>query len=322
MPKEVLDNADKQNRKGPPEVYATLRDLIAVQHQAFGFSFLPKFAVQSLLSGKHRSKLRGRGLDFEEVRKYVAGDDIRNIDWKVTARVGITHTKEFTEERERPVFIITDQTASMFFGSQKYFKSVTAAKLAALACWRVLDQSDRCGGMVFNDSKIEYVAPKRNRNSVQQYLKLISAQNHQLGAQPKPEGLENPMNETLRRANELIGHDYLVVLISDLYTADQETVKQLIRLKKNNDVIIAQISDPAEATLGKDRMVVTDGEYQTVVGKNKALSRDYAESWQQRLELIKATAKKYGMPYLNFSTLDEPATQLRDIMSDGAKQRR
>ena len=120
MPKERLSTESPENRKGPPEVYVTLRDLIAMQYDARGFSFLPKYAVQSLLSGRHRSKLRGRGLDFDEVRQYVAGDDIRNIDWKVTARVGLTHTKVYTEEKERPVFFVLDQSSSMFFGSQRY----------------------------------------------------------------------------------------------------------------------------------------------------------------------------------------------------------
>ena len=90
MPKEIIK--EEEQRKGPPEVYASLRDLIGLQHDAHGFSFLPRHAIQSLLSGRHRSRLRGRGLDFDEVRKYVAGDDVRNIDWRVTARVGATHT--------------------------------------------------------------------------------------------------------------------------------------------------------------------------------------------------------------------------------------
>ena len=179
MPRELIK--EREQRKGPPEVYATLRDLVGLQYDAHGFSFLPRHAIHSLLSGRHRSRLRGRGLDFDEVRKYVAGDDIRNIDWRVTARVGSTHTKMFTEERERPVLLIVDQSASMFFGSRLYMKSVTAAHAAALGAWRTLEVGDRVGGIVFDNTTLDYLSPKRDRRTVQRLLSLISSRNRALG---------------------------------------------------------------------------------------------------------------------------------------------
>ena len=136
-------------------------------------AFYPGLRSQSILAGRHRSKLRGRGLDFDEVRKYVSGDDIRNIDWKVTARVGETHTKVFTEERERPVLLIIDQSPSMFFGSKRFLKSVIAAHTAALCAWRVLEVGDRIGGAVFNDEKMDIVRPRRDRGNVQQLLSMM-----------------------------------------------------------------------------------------------------------------------------------------------------
>ena len=117
----------------PSEIAINLSDLAKLEHLVTGFSLLPRQAVHSVLSGKHASKLRGRGLDFSEVRKYVHGDDIRNIDWKVTARTRVTHTKVFNEEKERPTFVIVDQSSSMFFASQGSVKSVLAAQLAAIA---------------------------------------------------------------------------------------------------------------------------------------------------------------------------------------------
>src|SRR5215471_14338919 len=134
--------------------YVSLDDLVAMQHQAHGFSFLPRQPVQSLLAGRHASRLRGRGLNFEEIRRYQAGDDIRQIDWKVTARTRKTHSRVFTEERERSTILLVDQRVTMFFGSVKNMKSVTAAEMAALGAWRVLSQKDRVGALVFNDSQI------------------------------------------------------------------------------------------------------------------------------------------------------------------------
>ena len=114
--------------KTPPEIAIELTDLTRLEHLVNDFNLLPKQAVHSALAGKHASKLRGRGLDFSEVRKYVHGDDIRNIDWKVTARTKVTHTKVFNEEKERPAFLIVDQSSSMFFASQGTVKSVSLKK--------------------------------------------------------------------------------------------------------------------------------------------------------------------------------------------------
>ncbi len=103
-------------------IYVDLKDLVALQYQATGFSFLPRQPVHSILSGRHGSRLRGRGLDFEELRHYRTGDDIRTMDWKVTNRTGKPHVRVFTEERERPVLLLIDQRTNMFFGSQVNMK--------------------------------------------------------------------------------------------------------------------------------------------------------------------------------------------------------
>lgn len=293
----------------------TLRELIALQYDAYGFSFLPKYAVQSLLSGRHRSKLRGRGLDFDQVRKYVAGDDIRNIDWRVTARVGVTHTKEFTEERERPVLFVIDQSHSMFFGSQEYFKSVVAAHLAAVGCWRVLDVGDRVGGIVFNEKSIDFVSPKRDRRSVQRLLSLVTDYNRSLKAEAVESQIDHPLNESLRRIAEMISHDYLVVVITDLSQADEQTLKTLIRIRKNNDVIVCKIADSLEDDLLQQQYTVSDGEYQSQVGSSKKLRQEFhndMESWNNRL---KTDFKKYGIPMIPFDTTREPAKQLREVVT-------
>ena len=149
-----------------PGVYATLADLVALQYRARGFSFLPRQPIHSLLAGRHASRLRGRGLNFEEIRRYLPGDDIRQIDWKVTVRTRKTHSRVYTEERERSVLLVVDQRITMFFGSVKNMKSVTAAETAALAAWRVLAQKDRVGALVFNDSKVVEIRPQRSRATV------------------------------------------------------------------------------------------------------------------------------------------------------------
>ena len=148
----------KDDTRYPPDVFVSLQSLLKMEHIASGFSFLAKKQkVRSILGGKHASKLRGRGLDFEEVRNYVAGDDIRNIDWKVTARTQKTHSRVFSEEKEKPALILVDQSKSMFFGSQRRTKSVVAAELAALAAFRIQKEGDRVGGVVFADDGFGFI---------------------------------------------------------------------------------------------------------------------------------------------------------------------
>ncbi|MEN8155367.1 MAG: DUF58 domain-containing protein [Bacteroidota bacterium] len=316
MPREVIP--DSKERIGPPEVYVTLRDLVGLQHDAHGFSFLPSHAIQSLLSGRHRSRLRGRGLDFDEVRKYVAGDDIRNIDWRVTARVGETHSKVFTEERERPVLLIVDQTSSMFFGSRVYLKSVVAAHAAALGAWRTLEVGDRVGGIVFDDTSLDYVTPKRDRRSVQRILHLVAERNQALGPKAAEAG-GNQLLEALRQAHQLVTHDYLVVVISDFMGFDDKVMKILIQLSRHNDLIAAQVSDPMEEKLPGANLVLTDGVFRTSLDRRKraheGVNRRQAELYQH----LAAQMKRFGIPLLTFNTTEPVSTQLRKMVGGATR---
>ena len=163
-----------------PNIHANLKALVALQHQASGFSFLPRQPVHSVLSGRHSSRLRGRGLNFEELRQYRAGDDIRTMDWKVTNRTKKPHVRVYTEERERPVLLLIDQRINMFFGSRLKMKSVVAAELAAIAAWRVISVGDRVGALVFNDIGIVETRPQRSRKTVMQILSNTIKANHAL----------------------------------------------------------------------------------------------------------------------------------------------
>jgi len=308
MPREIIK--DKEKRQGPPEVYATLRDMVGLQHDAHGFSFLPRHAIQSLLSGRHRSRLRGRGLDFDEVRKYVAGDDIRNIDWRVTARVGSTHTKVFTEERERPVLLVVDQSSSMFFGSQVYMKSVIAAHATALGAWRTLEVGDRVGGIVFDDASLDYVAPKRDRRSVQRLLHLVSTRNHLLGPEQK-EAHGNQLHEALRQAQQLVTHDFLVVVISDFQEFDDEIMRSMIQLSRHNDLIAAQVVDPAEERLPEAKLVLSDGTFQTALDQQKRTRSSVEKDLADRQEHLVSQFHRFAIPLIIFNTIDSVSSQLR-----------
>ncbi|MCB1312449.1 MAG: DUF58 domain-containing protein, partial [Sedimentitalea sp.] len=149
-----------------PRVHVDLAHLRALEGRAAAIRLSPRQPARSVLNGRHASRLRGRGLDFEELRGYLPGDDVRSIDWKVTARTGEAHVRVFTEERDRPALIVVDQRMSMFFGTVHAMKSVTAAEVAALAAFSVLAQGDRVGGIVFGDDIIAEFRPERSRGTL------------------------------------------------------------------------------------------------------------------------------------------------------------
>src|SRR5210317_2432637 len=154
----------RETRDG--DVYTNLRALVRLRYTAQGFSYLPRQSVRSLLAGRKRSRLRGRGLGFDELRHYRPGDDIRTMDWRVTNRTGKPHVRVYTEERDRPVMVVVDQRLPMFFGSRRKMKSVVAAEMAALTAWRVLSVGDRVGAILFNDSRTLEAKPSRNERKI------------------------------------------------------------------------------------------------------------------------------------------------------------
>lgn len=311
--KQELVRAKLPAAAGVPGVYADLRDLIALQHRARGFSFLPRQPLQSLLSGRHASRMRGRGLDFDEIRQYLPGDDIRNIDWNVTARTGKTHTRVFTEERDRPALLLVDQRIAMFWGTEHAMKSVIAAEVAALAAWRVVDQGDRVGALVFDDEDIVEIRPQRSRDTVMQILRTIVDKNHALHAGAGTKSNPAMLTRVLRAAARLAHHDALVAVISDFDGADDEAAKVVQRLNHTGDVICALVHDPSALALPEDgRVVVSDGDLQVEVEGQGA--RRLASFSKGRIERVLDWQRRPGVPVLAVSTAEPAAGQLRRML--------
>ena len=299
----------------PENIFVSLQDLLKMEQLSYGFSFLAKKQkVRSILGGKHASKLRGRGLDFEEVRNYVAGDDIRNIDWKVTARTQKTHSRVYSEEKEKPALIVIDQSKSMFFGSQKRTKSVVAAELAALAAFRVLKEGDRVGGVVFADEGIDIVFPKRDRKNILRFFEKIVERNQELKTS-SPIKFNETLKETMGKIRNIISHDFLVIIISDFQRYSPEVVKFISRLSQHNDVILAKVFDPMERDIPNTKLIAGDGEKQIVIdGKNKKLKQKFKEGFDLDYSSFEAQMKKNRIPLLLIDTITAVDEQLKEIL--------
>ena len=291
-------------------VAVSLAHLRALEFTARGFSFLPRQPVQSILSGRHASRLRGRGLNFEELRHYRPGDDIRTMDWKVTNRTGKPHVRVYTEERERQVYLLVDQRISMFFGSQRAMKSAVAAEIAALAAWRVLGVGDRVGALLFDDQQSYHFTPRRSREAVINILKRLETANAALttGCQAHPEQFNTAFDALLRH----VAHDALVIYIGDGFGWDERSDEMLKRLSLHNDIIAINVFDPAELELpALNELVVSDGEEQIVVsGTQKELQARFEESYLNHVKHMRETLQRFGLPLIEVDTVDDPLQQL------------
>src|SRR5690349_6216518 len=165
---------------GRGRITVTKDELIRLRHKARGFSFLPRQPVHSILTGRHASRLRGRGLNFEELRPYYPGDDTRTIDWNATARQRDPFIRVYTEERDRAVILLVDQRLTMFFGSRRAVKSVTVAEIAAASAWRVTSLGDRIGAVVFSDDAIVTVKPQARDAGAMNVISAVVKANQDL----------------------------------------------------------------------------------------------------------------------------------------------
>ncbi|MCK5679443.1 DUF58 domain-containing protein [bacterium] len=299
-----------------PGVYVSLQELICLQHQASGFSFLPRQPVHSQLSGRYGSRLRGRGLDFEELRQYRPGDDIRSMDWKATKRTRQPYVRVYTEERERSVLLLVDQRVSMFFGSQVNMKSVTAAEAAALAAWRVVSAGDRVGALVFNDFEIREIKPRRSKKTVLQILQQIVRQNNALEVERNIIAKKEMLDQTLERARHLAGHDYLICVISDFFGLSDKSLHQVKLLCRHNDVMLLPVYDLLAKELPKNAtIVVSDGIQQILLDSGESrLQKRFPDFLQNRLKTLSDTLVKFGVPILPIHTADPVATQIRESL--------
>ena len=296
--------------------HASLRELVKLEVEARGFSFLPRQPIHSVLAGRHASRLRGRGLNFEEIRRYLPGDDVRNIDWKVTARARKPYVRVYTEERDRPMLLAVDQRLSMFFGTRRAMKSVVAAEACALAAWRGLSVGDRVGALIFGDEGIEEIRPHRSRESVMRILGAVCEKNGKLnvdsGIQPDP----GMLDRTLERARQIAHHDHLVCLVTDFAGATEETVRHVTMLTEHNDVLIVFVHDPAEAEMADTgRVVIASGDAQLEVDTgDKPLRKRFREDFSERLEGMRSLARKRGIPVLAIETGTDVASQVRALL--------
>lgn len=296
--------------------YVALEDLIALRFPARQLRLARRNRALSVLAGPNKSNFRGRGIDFEEVRSYQPGDDIRGIDWRVTARTGSAHTKLFREERERPVLVAVDQRSSMFFGSSHCFKSVLAAQLAGLLAWSALEAGDRVGGLVFNGAEHREIRPRRSRRTVLALLSQVAEYNRALPLAAPDSADFAGILANLRR---IVRPGSSLFIVSDFRGASQEHAReQLFQLSQHIEITAIACSDPLEADLPRaGRYAVTDGQARSELDTaDRGLRKAYIERAGQQRALLSMELLRLGIPLLQASTRQAPFSVLQPFYGD------
>ena len=262
-------------------------------------------------SGDYQSPFRGRGMEFDESRLYQPGDDIRNIDWRVTARTGKTHTKLFREERERPVFVWIDLRRAMHFATRGRYKSVLAAELAALIAWSALHNGDRVGGVVFSEEEHHELRPQRGKTGVLRLINRIvkdAGWTHPAHSANGRQSLEH----ALQRLRRVARPGSLIFLISDFRRLDAQAEITLTRLCRHNEVVMLFVYDQLEQALPPPgRYKVSDGAREFLVdSSDNHLVREYRQQFQARLDRLQQLSRSNRMILLPCRTDAEPLSLL------------
>ncbi len=267
---------------------------------------LRRHQIQAGQNGEYVSRFKGRGMEFDETRIYQPGDDIRSIDWRVTARSDKTHTKIYREERERPVFISVDYRPAMAFATRGVFKSVQASKIAGLLAWSAHANGDRIGGQIFNEHGCQEIKPKGGKHAVLHFLNALV----------KPDCV-NDANISLERVlTRLIQHTRpgsLVYVISDFRGLTETAELHLSKLGRHCEVVLIHVYDPLESQLPtKGRFRFTDAIRDIVVdSSDKQRLAKYQQRFQQQQLHLQTLSKKWRMTLLQCSTTDDPLEVIR-----------
>jgi uncharacterized protein (DUF58 family) len=299
--------ADRPSHEGDG-IHLSAAELISLRPRCHALRLPMRQPAASSLAGAYRSRFRGRGVDFLESRNYQPGDDIRNMDWRVTARTGKPHTKVFQEERERPVLVVLDASPSLYFGTRRVLKSVAAGQLAAAVAWSAVRRGDRIGGFLFAPGRHRELRPAGGRRGA---MRMIQGLVDWLQPEQGPQEGQEPLSRALERVRHTVRPGSLVIIISDFFGLDEDCNRHLSRLRQHNDVVGCQVLDPAENQLPAGRYPITDGDNISVLDMGHKNSRNNYETMSLRhLDEPRRLFQKHQCGWLVLQTSDDPVDVL------------
>ncbi len=297
-------------------LYPDFKELLDIGNKTKNIGLSSSRKVRSVVSGDQNSPFRGRGLEFEEVREYVHGDDVRNIDWRVTARTGIPHLKLFTEDRERSVIICTDVNTSMRFGTRETFKSIQAARAAAMLGWISLSEHNRTGASFYGNvpDGMRFFGPHKSRRSLWRMFKQLSDKEDHY---PETVLLE----DHLQYLSKALPSGALVFIISDFINLTPGLKKSLASVHRRGDVVLISVNDPADQSLPKaGTLTFMEGKDKLIVNtSDRGRASTYEREWEDNRKTLDDLVKSLGLGFIKLKTNSDV---VRDLALGLKKQRR
>ncbi len=301
-------------------LYPDFRELMELGVRTPGIDLAARRKAVSVLTGDYKSPFRGRGLEFEEVRAYVPGDDVRNIDWRVTARTGRPHLKLYSEDRERSVLVCIDRNDSMRFGTRVTFKSIQAARAAALIGWAAVHNNDRIGSSIFGNvpEGQRFFGPRRSRRSLWRMMKLLC--DHK-------DHFKQPMalDDHLQLLGKAAPSGSLVFIISDFLNLGHDLKKRLADLHARTDVVLIAVNDPADGKLNKAGTIIfSKGQEKIAIDTDDREGlRAYERAWNRNRQILDDMVKSLRLGFVQLSTdrdaRSDLALGLRRIRKTGGR---
>jgi len=268
---------------------------------------------KQIFSGEYHSAFKGRGMSFSEVRDYQYGDDVRNIDWNVTARTGSPHVKVFEEERELTVMLLIDVSKSSFFGSVKQTKNEINAEIAAVLAFSALNNNDKVGVLFFSNKIEKYLPPKKGKQHVLRIIREL------INLEPENNGTNIGM--ALEYLNNLIKKRCICFVLSDFLTKDYEAPLKIA--KRRHDVVGIHIIDPREEAIpnvGLIRAVDSEtGDTRLIDSNSKSVRENYSNWFNSHMSYFKNTFLKTGADSVTIRTNESYVNKLLEFFKRRSK---
>ena len=272
--------------------------------------------VSNILAGEYVSAFKGRGMEFDEVREYQPGDDIRSIDWNVTARMGQPFIKVFREEREMTLMLMVDVSQSLYFGTRGKSKVEIAAELAAVLAFLAIRNNDRVGVVLFSDHVEEYIPPKKGRSHVWHIIRSVLSH--------EPKGRDTDLESAVNHYLNVTKRKSLCFLISDFLVNSFE--RQVMQLAARHDLVCVDIEDPREESwVDAGIIAIRDaetGEELIVDSGHPEALRSIQESWQRKAENLRQATLKAGSDLMTLRTNQSIVDGLMDVFKRRERRRK
>ena len=267
--------------------------------------------VTDSISGAYHSSFKGRGMDFEEVREYSLGDDVRSIDWNVSAKMDKPYIKVFREERELTLFLVIDLSASGIFGSVKQSKRELAAEIASVLAFSATLNNDKVGLLLYADEVEHYLPPKKGRSHILRVIRDILFF--------KPQGLGTQHRVALNYLNRVQKRKAVVFLVSDFQESDAQTFTTLALTNQRHDLISVALSDPRESQLPNVGLITLEdaetGEMIEVDTGSSSIRTKYEKQARRNRDIFNQQMRKKGLDWVEASTDQEYIPALRRLFA-------